>query len=247
MDDGQNRQIRVGSSSPFTYTLNWSLTYDQTKFFEAWIEYDVARGAGYTDIPIGNRTVNVRPVTGVPVYTPNGAKWVVSLDVEELQAGPVIPARNGVLPVWPGTLPEFEKDSYTLSDPGAVTRSDIDNGRAEMRVRFRGRVTEYSGKLILTQSQRDIFWQFWKNTLINGQTWFMAPFANAVSQSKLRARIVAAPVESPNGAWYELTFALETVNAPIMSIYEYHAIGTFVNTYVVSGYVDDGYAGFWIL
>lgn len=218
----------------------------QAEFFDAWLEYDVGRGTLYTEIPIANKTVTVKPKTGVASFTPNGAKWLVSLDVEEIRPGPAIAARNGILPVWPGTLPDIEKDGYSLAKTGSVTRSDIENGEAEMRTRFRNRVTEYGGKLLLDQTQRDLFWSFWKDNLINGQTWFIAPFANALSQSKLRARIISAPEETPTGAWYELKFMLETVSAPMLSYEDYRAIGTFINTYVLSGYVEDGYAGYWI-
>lgn len=223
MDDGQYFQQRQGNRNPFKYSLTWKLTYAQTDLFAAWLEYDVSQGSGEAQVPIMGRQVTVKPTTGVASYTPSGNKWAVTLEVEEILSAPVVSARSGVLPEWPAEFPEFDSPSYTLSMPDSVTASDIDTGRNELRTRFSQRVTQASGSMLMSQAQRDAFWLFWKDSLINGNAWFLAPFVNARFSGKLRARICTAPSETPNGAMYTITMTIETANAPSMGRAEYQA------------------------
>lgn len=221
MEDGQYSTIRQFASTPFNYTLNWRLTFAQADLFEAWLEYEAGRGAAFTEIPFLGKVRKVRPITGTPVFKTTGGGWDVSMDVEEIIAAPSIPPRTGKLPIWPNALPELESAGFSLSKVGAVTRTDITSGLAETRVRFRDRLTQYTGTLKLNLSQRDLFWDFYHNDLIDGYAHFMAPFANARSQSKIKARFFDLPSESPLGAWFTVSVSLETTKAPIMSHAQY--------------------------
>lgn len=246
MEDGQFAQRRRWASLPFRYNLVWKLTFKQAEMFEAWLEYEVKVGTTfiYAEVPLMGRTVNVRPVTGMPSYSPKGASWIVTMEVEEKWDKPIVPKRTGVLPQWPDALPDLESVGFTLSKINAITVSDIEGGIPDMRERFRDQLSQYQGTLILNQSQRDVFWRFFKDDLIGGLSWFNAPFANARSQEHRRARIVNnQAVESAQGSWYSVAITLETTNTPLMSREEYFAGFVFINDYVEAGYVVDGYVG----
>lgn len=244
MEDGQYRQKRQSNRSPFRYTLSWAFDWQQARLFAGWLEYSVIRTGVDIEIPIGGKTVSVRPVNYNPTYTPTNGGWSVQMEVEEIQNGPTLPAVKG-LPTWPASLPDFETEGFTFSTPDAVSRSDIDNGLAETRLRFRDRRSQYQGNIYLDPVQRDAFWSFWRDTLLNGQRFFLAPFANPESQDKYRARLITAPVETPQGSWYSLALQLEAIRVPIMSYTEYLTYSGFINTYVDKDYVEDGYVGYW--
>lgn len=246
MEDGQFAQRRRWASLPFRYNLVWKLTFKQAEMFEAWLEYEVKQGTtfAYTELPLMGRIVYVRPVTGMPSYSPKGASWIVTMEVEEKWNKPNIPVRTGKLPQWPSGLPNLESVGFTISKINAITVSDIEGGIPDMRERFRDQLSQYQGSLILSQSQRDLFWQFFRDDLIGGMGWFNAPFANARSQGNRRARIVNnQAVESAQGAWYTVAITLETVSTPLMSREEYFSNFVFINDYVESSYVVDGYVG----
>lgn len=223
MDDGQYFQKRIGSRNPFKYSLTWKLTWAQQAIHEAWLEYAGNKSSGIIDMPIMGRMVSVTPVTGVCTYTPVGNRWTATLDVEELQERPNFNGSD-FYPEWPLELPLFEKTGYSYSKPDAVTMSDSETGKPERRVRFMQRTTQFTATLLLSQQQRDQFWQFHRDYLINGVCWFLAPFVNSQVDSRVRSRIMTQPSEAPNGCMYTLTLGMETVSAPILSRAEYNSI-----------------------
>jgi len=246
MEDSQYRIQRQSVAQSFNYSLSWKMTFVQTQIFEAWFEYVIGGGVNYFDITFAGKQIHVKPTTGIPSYTPIGDKWLVKLDVKELQAKPIVPTRTGILPVWPSTMPTFERDGYTIGPVGSVTQSDLEAGNELGRVRFRQRLTQFSGKIYCDQTQRDLLWEFYRDTLINGAAWFIAPFANAKTSDNQRARIVQQPVETPLSGWYSISLSLETVNAPIMSRSEYALHRDFINDYVEADYVVDDYVGYYV-
>lgn len=246
MDDGNYRAKTIAGAVPYTYALTWNLTYPQTRFFEAWLEYDIIRAQEPMQIPLAETVINVEPKTGIPTYRPNGSKWLVSLEVEEIRAGGALPVRGAPLPSWPVNLPDFESSGFSLSAPDSVAVSDIEAGRRELRERFYQRTTTYGGSMIMDLSQRNEFWQFWNDTLLAGKRRFLAPFANAKSQAPLKAKFAQVPEETTNGAWFNIAIVLDTLEAPMLSYDEYREFFHFVNTYA-DFYVEDGYAGYWSL
>lgn len=244
MDDGVYRSQNVPGAVPYSYSLTWNLTYDQASFFEAWLEYDVIRNGTSMEIPLAGQTITVFPKTGMPSWKPNGSKWMVSLDVQEIRTGAPLPARGGSLPIWPVSLPMFERDGFSLSAPDYVQNSDIENGKNEQRARFYQKTTTYGGTLIMDLDQRNAFWEFWHTTLLGGSRRFIAPFANSKSQEMLKAKLAKPPEESANGAWFNIALVLDTMAAPMLTYDEYRAYQHFVNTYA-DNYVVDGYAGYW--
>lgn len=224
MEDSQYLNDQQSIRKMFNYSLTWKLNFKLTKLFEAWVEYGLSQGVDYFTFNFAGKLITVRPSTGMPSYTPAGDKWLVKMDVEELRAAPVMPVRNGFIPVWPSTLPSFESTEYSIGKVNAITKSDLENGVSDERVRFQERVTEYGGKILCNQTQRDLFWEFYQNTLINGASYFMAPFVNAHTVANQRSRIVDGTVnEAPLNSWYAISFRLETLANPIISKTEYLA------------------------
>lgn len=245
MEDNQYRTIRETSADQFTYSLSWKLDWEQAERFEAWLEYDLGQGVGSFELDFAGKTITVKPSTGMPSYSPMGAKWLVRMEVVELRSPPAITPRTGQLPEWPSELPEFEQEQYTFGKVNAVTKSDIDFGLPDMRVRFQQRTTQFSGTIILNQTQRDKFWEFYKDTLVNGCAWFLAPFVNYLGLNNLKAKFIEQPVETPLSSWYSISLSLDTTKAPIMSYSDYQNTKGFVNDYVEPGYVEDGYVGYY--
>lgn len=246
MDDGQYSQIRRWSNVPMGYKLTWHLNFKQAQLFEAWLEYDAGRGIGPIDIPIAGKTVRCKPVTGMPEYRLDGFRWVVSMDVVEYQTIPVLSTPRVVLPEWPVELPSFENTEFQYGKVNAMLVSDQKAGPSESRVRFRDRVSNNVAKIVVSLEQRNIFWEFYRNQLLGGVSWFHAEFSNAYSQGKQRVRLIEPPKETPNGAWFNISISVEMVRAPMMTTEEYRENFTLVNDYVEAGYVESGYVGYYI-
>ena len=81
---------------------------------------------------------------------------------------------------WPGTLPQtLLYDLVEKRQPGKV-RSSMDTGPAKQRARFTASVKEYTGALILNQSQLATFNTFYETTIGMGTdsfTW-VDPFTD---------------------------------------------------------------------
>lgn len=246
MDDGQCSQVRKWSSVPMGYTLNWNFSYKQAQLFEAWLEYDGGRGIGPLQIPVADKLVNCKPVTGIPMYRLNGNTWNVTMDVIEYRHVPTLSVKPTSLPVWPAGLPGFERAEFQYSKADAMLVSDFDSGPSESRVRFRDRAFRNNAKIILDLTQRNAFWDFYTNTLQGGVSWFYAEFSNSKSQDRRRVRLIEPPKESPTGGWFTVTLAIETINAPILTIEEYRSNFTLINDYVEAGYVELGYVGYYV-
>lgn len=245
MDDGSYFDRRRWTKQPFVYSLSFIYTFEQLKFFEAWFEYRVLRREGWFNIDIAGETLSVRPLTGEPSVKAQNSKWSVSFDVMTLTSAPVLPASTGLLPVWPTALPRFESSDYTYARANSYSISDIPDGMPESRQRFRTNLTKWTTKIYVDLAGRAAFWNFYRNTLADGLAWFEAEFDNGFGDSQVRAKFSDKPAESPLGAWFEISVALEAFNVPRITENEYNASRTFVNDYVEAGYVVDGYVGYY--
>lgn len=244
MDDGFYQDKRRWGKQPFQYNFQWRFNWDQLKMFEGWFEHMVLRGDGWFTIEIAGQTLTVRPMATEPNVMFTQGYWTVALLVEQITAAPVIAPRSGVLPVWPVDLPTLEAEGYSYSKSGSWLRSEIEDGLAETRNRFRSKLTTFNGKVNLTLEERNEFWDFYRNATIDGVSWFLMPFENGHGRTLVRAKFGAtAPTEMPLGALYSLTMTFETDEAPLLTKNEYIALFPIVNDYVESGYVDDGYVG----
>lgn len=242
MDDDLFSDVRRWGSQPYRYNLTWRLqTYKQTEIFEAWVEYTLNAGVNWADIPLADKTVRLRAVDGKPSYKPVGMGWDVSMAFDELRSAPSAYTQQAV---WPETLPLLDKRDFTIVPTSGPAYSDIQEGLPEVRRRFRTRNTMYSGKILMNLAQRDIFWEFYKNATQDGIAYFQAPFANAMGERLLRARISENPSETPEGCQFWISLQLETFEAPLMSYGEYLELTSiFVSDYIEDGYFESGYIG----
>lgn len=247
MDDGFTLDPRRYGSQPFSYTLTWALTWDQLKAFEAFLEYQVFQKDGYFVVNIpGNPTVRPRARPAINFVE---GHWNLTLPVEQMKAAPVKYLTPTILPMWPDPLPRFESEGYTYSVADAEVRSDIEAGRAETRTRFQHRVLKYSGKIRVNLAERNAFWEFYKNQLVDGIAWFSAPYESPFGPVNIRAKFSdALPTETAIGSLYEITVNLETGNAPILTQRQYNELVAndppapdLSLLYVEAGYVEDGY------
>ena len=222
MDDGYPRVRRQFSAQPARFDLQWTFTWEQLALFEAFIEYGAAQAAGWFKVPIfGDQDpTDVRLTEGYETtFNAQANTWQVSAKVETLFAAPVLPPRG--LPSWPATLPEPEQENYGFSVPGVPLRSQQEDGLAEQRIRFQDRVLQYRVTWLLDKEQKIIFDAFYRDTLIHGAAWFMAPFANGLGPTQVRARFTGAVTVASFGAAYKLSATLLTAAAPRMSLPEY--------------------------
>lgn len=247
MDDGQYSDQGRVAHLEYQKNLSWLLTFEQTKIFGAWLEYTVNQGAGWDTITIGGKELRISPLSD-PVYRENGRLWRVTLPVRFLSRSPAVPARSGVLPPWPAVLPNMQRGQYEYGYDESISYSEMDAQVAESRVRFQERVSQCRGRILMTAEQRDIFWDFYTDTLINGSLPFLGQFpsAHGAASSALRCRIINNPEESAVGVYYRISLQLETVELPIMSLEEYNSFRVFINDYVEEGYVVDYYVGRYV-
>lgn len=244
MDDGTTMRRRAEAKSLRSMTLSWFFNERDTQIFDGFLEYSCNRGIGEFQINIGQTLTVVRPISR-PTYTPTASGWNVSLDVVTVGAPSSIPPATANLPEWPFPF-TFERSDFRLKgNPFAM--SDIEAGGLDSRNRFRSRVYKYTGRMTMSPEDRDAFWQFYRDSLINGASWFVAPFYSAMSNGRKKARFSQEPSENPNGLWFTIQMELETVDLPIMTRSDYDNIWPFINTYVEAGYVEDGYVGEFII
>lgn len=248
MDDGRPRLKRRYSVQPKTFVVTWHFTWDDLSLFEAFVEYDLGGGAEWFMLPIfhDEAPLKVRMVAGEQgQYSVNflsDGDWEVKAELEYIVSAPVVPSATGILPNWISDFPEPEQSNYGYNYNNSVIRSKIETGLAEQRRRFKERVTMYRFVWICTPAQKNQIEDYVKNTLIDGFSWFNAPFVNGMGVATVRARFVSPLVVSPLGGAYNVSANLMTLNPPIMSEETYDSIiaGTVIGQSWDSGVLWDG-------
>lgn len=247
MDDGSTVDLRRWGGQPFQYSLSWHLPdFETAAIFEGWVEYAANNGVEYVDMPLMGTTIRMRSVGEPPAYSPSGSGWDVSMKFERIDSAP---APYTGIAQWPAHFPELESDNFTIVPTQGPERSDIESGLAEVRQRFRTRNTKYSGRVLMDQSMRDEFWDFYRDKLQHGIAYFLAPFSNPVASGILvRARLIESPKEEPTGSHYWVSMSFETSQAPLLTRQEYLAkVAVYQDDYFAVGYVDARYAGQYVV
>ncbi|QIW86560.1 hypothetical protein AMA2_1 [Achromobacter phage AMA2] len=227
-DDGKFRSIRRYTTQPKTVSLTWKLTWDQLKFFEGFIEYDLKGGNEEFELQFGpNEPVRIVQFVGGP---PPGASfearsnhWKVTAKVQFMLPAPTRRPLS-YYPTFPVSLPEPEKDSYEYGAPDRmlIDRDELGGGKQDGRKRFSSVRTEYRVKWLFDNEQKATFDAFLSADIADGLAYFKAPFANGMGATQLRARFTKPPVAQPEGALaWVVTASLETSEAPVISMYEY--------------------------
>ena len=101
---------------------------------------------------------------------------------------------------WPSTLPqEFQKPSFNNSPNSGIIRTEMDTGYPKIRLRFTATTENYSGTMILTETQKQAFLTFFRTTIRYGSLRFNFP--DPYGGADIEARWVI----STNGEPYSLT------------------------------------------
>lgn len=224
MDDGFLHESRKTKSVPQVFSLAWLLDWNQFAKFEAWFVYGLKNGTELFSVTIAGETFEVKCLAGNydTRYDESNGSWSVVMQVMHRQtnANPVIVG----MVEYPANFPPFERGGYEIGFNNTGIVSDIETGPPESRNRFQNRATNYKGNIFATLAERNQFWTFYRETLKNGLSWFMAPFANGVGLVRVRAKIVSHPVEVPEGAQFRITFDLITGSMPKLTRAQYEAL-----------------------
>jgi hypothetical protein len=228
MDDGGRRPIRQWASQPYAYTLAFRFTWDQLAMFEAWLHYDGKDGANPVEIPIQDSVPVEVYFTGDPKVTFNSANgdWNVSIECQNILAGPTVPVAPLTLPSWPDTLPFPEKEGYGYVREGAV-HATVKTGWQDSRQRLATMRSDVDIKLFLQDTvQRDEFLAFVRNTLVGGLGWFKMPLAAGEGIEYVRAAITDDDITiEANGSGFDASFKVDTTALPMMPEFKYRNAG----------------------
>lgn len=224
MDDGHSRGRRVWQQQVNGLQLLWRFTWAEYAIWDAFLRYDVENGAIEFDMKL---------VEGGPFYTirlsspPTEAyqaatnTWDVTAPVESVIPAPTASA-PAALPSWPASLPQPEKDSYSITRPNAFARGSIAEGYPGQRSRQREVIGVVSMLWLLDPDQYLQAKEFINNDLFGGMLPFEGWFANSVGpEQRVRMTFLDNPKFSPNGAWFTLTGTVEVRDMPVISKLEY--------------------------
>ncbi|HFC7803803.1 TPA: hypothetical protein ACFOZX_002240, partial [Neisseria meningitidis] len=114
-DDGKYRTVRKYSAQPRAISVTWKLTWDQLKYFEGFLEYDLKGGTEKFEIQFGPNEPKseAQLLEGVPgaAFDEKTNHWRVTTRVQVMQVAP--PRRPlTYYPPMPAIIPEPEKAQY---------------------------------------------------------------------------------------------------------------------------------------
>lgn len=103
---------------------------------------------------------------------------------------------------WPTTLPqELPEDSFSLSLPDNLIRTNMSYGPAKVRRRTTSNVTKVSGQLILSAIDLTAFQTFYVTTITYGAISFTFP-THPITGVSCTMRFTEPPKYSPAGGEY---------------------------------------------
>lgn len=110
-------------------------------------------------------------------------------------------------PSWPGTVPtSVAQEGYSRQQQSARVEFAPEFGPPIRRQRGTARLEILRCTTWLTATQKDAFWTFYQDTLGDGVLWFTR--LHPESGSTVRCIFMEEPVESPNGAEYQIAYTL---------------------------------------
>lgn len=213
MDDGSTRTRRKLISNGKIFNFTWSLSEYQKDIWKGWFKFEHVNGQNWVEAPglSGGPPILIKSMDGNPTITTDGtSRWTITGRFRQ-RMPPFAPGPNTGLPAWPVGLPETEAEGYTITQVDPATVSDISRYAApQLRKRFESINTELAVKLILEPAQKDIFDNFYYNTLIGGECWFTMRVPGSMDNSPTRVKVVGEPAEQTLGGIYQVTFKVET-------------------------------------
>jgi hypothetical protein len=226
MDDGHGRVRRRWDQQPIMPTLTWTFAeWSQLDLFEGFIKYDCAQASGWFIMPLfpGDTPKTMRMTTYPTItFDTSIGTWQATVQVEYIRLGPTgYSATPTVLPQFPSSLPEPEKDNYQITRASTMVRSNLPDGEATERARFKEEVATFTVTWYLAPDEYAVFDSFVHNQLLGGLAPFTGYFSNGRGDNLVRVNFVDTPVVSEEGACYKVTASCETRDIPQMSEFDY--------------------------
>lgn len=242
MDDGSRRTRRIFFAQAFNMSVTWKLTSEQLAIFTGFLQYDCKFGTEWFELPLipDRAPVSVKLKGGAPQFRSSGHDWTASAQLLCIEAGAPTPAVLS-MPLWPATLPLPEKDNYSIQETNMFSETSIGAGIPQSRSRFETKEQVFTVGLRLTLEERDIFWDFVRNKLLDCTMAFGMWVQNGLGMSLVRCMIASQPKETAEGACFRVDFTLATSEAPRLSYEEYiEAIGRqLVDDYAEDYFLED--------
>lgn len=224
MDDYHRRPRRRFEMLPQNNSITWRFTWDEFNIWEGFLRYDCAQASGYFTMALfpAAPTYTYR-LTAYPQSSFDEAtnSFTVTGTVERIRVAPNVPAKTGVLPVWPTTLPLWEKSGYQINRDDTVSRSSISYGLASQLARFKEEVAVVAATLLLSKAELNIFDAYVHDTLIGGLAPFSGYFSNGTGTTLQRLNFIEAPKIESSGAAFKVTVSMEIRDIPVISELDY--------------------------
>lgn len=227
MDDSHGRVRRKFAMVPVNYSLTWHMSFEQFKWFEAFLKYDCAQASGFFTMPLNpvSAPIDMR-FTSYPdsAFDQSLGAWVVSGTVEWVRQAPT-GNLSSVLPTFPAVLPMPEQSNYSIKRAGTVARSTLTEGEASQRARFKDEVALVQYQWQLDADEFAVWDDFVHNALLGGLAPFKGPFANGMGLSTIKINFIDTPKVTSNGAAYTVTAQAEVRDIPTISEFVYRGYG----------------------
>lgn len=227
MDDGSSRGRRKFANHAYTIKLGFNFTPNQRAVFDAFLRYDCNYGTAWFNLQIRPNTpkVAVKLTGNAPAITPNGMNWNVTFEVMTMNdltfVAPIAPNLT-TLTTWPTSIPLPNKDDYALQMSDLFIEDNIEQGgKPNTRSRFTYKETVIQATWLLSSVQRDSFFAFFKNQLLDGYLPVVMPFYSGQGLASIKCKFLEFPTEVPQGAAFQVSAKLSTFDAPVMSLAAY--------------------------
>lgn len=128
-------------------------------------------------------------------------------------------------PTWPAALPyQPMKNAMVLSPPKVRARSDMDDGTARVRRRFRTAPWAMPQQWIWTANQFELFKTFYAVTLDEGAAWVDVPVFHGNAYATAALRFVEEPTAKMKGGWWIVDAKVEIDGFKVLTKAEANAI-----------------------
>lgn len=242
MDDGGHRRRRRFVDQQMNIGLTFKLNDTQLKIWEGFVKYECNFGAKSFNLKfIPSEPAREVQLTEAARVEADGNDWKVSATIKMIVAGPT-PVSNITMPLWPTNIPLPIKSSYNYQIQNFPYQDNFsEGGKANARNRFTTKEVKFSTSFILTQAERDLFWIFVRQTLLDGTLPFVMPFYNAMGVNPIKVYLLELPKETESGCNYGIECAMGTIYAPTVTQAEYIDLidGTLIGDYAIDYFAED--------
>lgn len=222
MDDGGYKKRRTASTQPIKFSLSWKLKPSQMALFEAFFVYDLNYGVNTFNIIYGaSESIEVRFTEGGYTQEFNGGHWVVSGQFIHLRPGNITPFNDSPI-TWPIDIPIPDGQGYSSQFDEPFVEGQIGNGLVKTRNRSTWKERRLNASWLLTQTERDNFWEFYRTTLRDGMLPFNMDILTGQGMTNVRVEFTDNPSESADSANYRIDAVLATYFSPKLaqSVYD---------------------------